>query len=91
MQFWGDSLIDSGRWRLLEVVATAAQDYRESMKRYIKIQADLLNEGVPPEEIFERSQAAFAAVAAAEDALDDALVVLDWLNASASSTLSAAP
>ncbi len=45
--------------------------------------ARLLDEGVPVEELIERTWDGFAAMAMAEDALDDALTVLAWFEISA--------
>lgn len=76
-------MIDYGRLRVLEAVAQASRNYRATMVRYIRDHARLLDEGVPVEGLIERTSDGFAAMAIAEDALDDALTVLAWYEMSA--------
>ena len=76
-------MIDYGRLRVLEAVAQASRNYRATMVRYIRDHARLLDEGVPVEKLIERTSDGFAAMAMAEDALDDALTVLAWYEMSA--------
>jgi len=72
-------LIDGNHLRLLEAVAQAAHAYREAMQHYIREQTALLDQGVPNEEIADAIAGGFAELAEAEDALDNALIVLEWV------------
>lgn len=76
-------MVDETRLGLLKSVADAARRYRATMRRYVEEQARLLDQGVPIDELFARSQGAFTEVAEAEEALDDALIVLEWYESSA--------
>jgi hypothetical protein len=49
------------------------------MQHYIREQTALLDQGVPIEEIADAIAGGFAELAEAEDALDDALIVLEWV------------
>ncbi len=78
-------MIDIDHLRLLKAVAHAAHAYREAMRHYIREQTGLLDEGMPIEGLTDRIAGGFAELAEAEDALDDALVVLEWYASTAHS------